>query len=778
MGTDCKIDKMIGEYIECYGRDKFSDVISQDERLEVAYYLSELPNGLLGWYPFQKDGNVLQIGSWFGAFTEMLCSRCRTVTIVEADSYRAARTGTRLRGIPNLEIREESILDYCRECSEKYDYIIFAVDENIDRFPDADSYGRVVSAVKPILAQEGKLFMILPNRFGIKYFCGEPDPATKVRFDGMTENNSGLYRFDRQELLEFIDGFRFPFVKMYYPMPDHHHTQMIYTDEYRPGPEIRERLHIYVAHKADRLLDEWPLVGRFAKNGVLHFFCNTFFLEMGNTPCSQVVYSAISAERDKTRAFATNIMRNGTVEKLPLYQEGSEGIQQLMKNTRELSRRGIPTLEMKEKDGRAVMRYVKEPSFSSYLREVVKSDRDVFLGGLDKLRDSILQSAEHVPPERNVMLELAPDEDWGVILEKAYLEMIPVNSFWSEGEILFYDQEFTKENCPADYVMFRALKDIYHLSPEINVMLPLDAMKERYGLTATWEYFAQEEERFQTELRRRNVYSGFFHWLRYLFDVVAKNRRMLEKGEGEREYFNPFSELDSRRIILFGAGKIMEYYFYKYGRDFPPAFIVDNNPGKWGSRIGNFEIKSPETIARLMPGTYRVIIAVKDFEPIVSQLENMGIGSDSYRIFNAEIDPLLEDRLSTPMTDGKYDDGYVAGKFDKFGMDDLKLFEYCKGHSWCLTVGVYTDEWIRAAENREPSVPFKERLEIVRQCKYVDRAVPVGVDSLNEIQMWRKLKFGCLFLPMEDREVPDTIWLQRKLCTLGAEVEFFPEFTE
>ena len=99
MGTDCKIDKMIGEYIECYGRDKFSDVISQDERLEVAYYLSELPNGLLGWYPFQKDGNVLQIGSWFGAFTEMLCSRCRTVTVVEADSYRAARTGTRLRGI-------------------------------------------------------------------------------------------------------------------------------------------------------------------------------------------------------------------------------------------------------------------------------------------------------------------------------------------------------------------------------------------------------------------------------------------------------------------------------------------------------------------------------------------------------------------------------------------------------------------------------------------------------------------------------------------------------
>ena len=37
MEADYKIDQIIGEYIECYGRDKYSDVISQDERLEVAY---------------------------------------------------------------------------------------------------------------------------------------------------------------------------------------------------------------------------------------------------------------------------------------------------------------------------------------------------------------------------------------------------------------------------------------------------------------------------------------------------------------------------------------------------------------------------------------------------------------------------------------------------------------------------------------------------------------------------------------------------------------------
>ena len=87
-------------------------------------------------------------------------------------------------------------------------------------------------------------------------------------------------------------------------------------------------------------------------------------------------------------------------------------------------------------------------------------------------------------------------------------------------------------------------------------------------------------------------------------------------------------------------------------------------------------------------------------------------------------------------------------------------------------MGVYTDEWIEMTENRVPEVSFKERLEIVRQCKYVDRVVPVDVDLSNEIQMWKKLKFGRLFLRMGDREVSSTIWLQRKLRTLGAELEF------
>ena len=43
------MDKVIGDYIGKYPSNDFRDCLSNDERLEVASYLSELANGLFGW---------------------------------------------------------------------------------------------------------------------------------------------------------------------------------------------------------------------------------------------------------------------------------------------------------------------------------------------------------------------------------------------------------------------------------------------------------------------------------------------------------------------------------------------------------------------------------------------------------------------------------------------------------------------------------------------------------------------------------------------------------
>ena len=46
---------------------------------------------------------------------------------------------------------------------------------------------------------------------------------------------------------------------------------------------------------------------------------------------------------------------------------------------------------------------------------------------------------------------------------------------------------------------------------------------------------------------------------------------------------------------------------------------------------------------------------------------------------------------------------------------------------------------------KTPFIPFEERIEIVRQCKYVDRAIPVDKHNTNKIDAWKELRYGCLF---------------------------------
>lgn len=771
-----KIDKVIGEYIELQLSSDFSNILSKDERLEVTFYLSELANGLFGWYPFQEGCRILQVGSWFGAFTELLCSRSDQIVVIEEDAYRAHMTEKRLGYLNNLNVLHTNMVVYSNTCSTEYDYVIFAVDEYADEFPTPEAYTEIIDAAKKVMGMKGKLLFAIPNRFGLKYFCGEPDPYTKVRFDGMTENNSGLYRFDRKELLEFIKSFGFRYVKMYYPMPDHHCTQLIYTDEYRPGIDLSERLRVYINHKTKRLLHETLLADSLARNDVMPFFSNSFLVEAGNTSCSEIIYSAISTERDRKNAFATNIYTHTTVAKVPLYLEGKYGIRRLMKNTEELRKRGIPIINMEEKDGAVYMAYVQGPSMSLYMRSVAKENTNMFVSYMDKLYGYILASSDYVSADKNCMKSMAPEEDWGVILEKAYIEMIPVNCFYEKGNFLFYDQEYTKENCPANYVIYRAIRDMYAFAPEIEKMIPLAVMKRRYGLISIWKYYEQEEEHFQKELRKRDVYRGFFPWVKNLDKGMQENRRELDMQDEKKkdDFFNAVSNLDGRRIILFGSGRMADYYLNRYGMDYPPIFIVDNNQDKWGSRKKDIEIKSPEAIIRLMDGTYRVVITIKDYDPIVEQLEQMGIRSDSYRIYNREMDLILGGKLTNTTYDGKYNIGYVTGVFDLFHIGHLNLLKNCKSRCHYLVAGVLTDELTKQDKHKTPFIPFEERMEIVRQCKYVDRVIPVDFHNTNKVDAWKELKYGCLFSGSDHEGQPYWTWLQRQLRSLGSELEFFP----
>ena len=75
--------------------------------------------------------------------------------------------------------------------------------------------------------------------------------------------------------------------------------------------------------------------------------------------------------------------------------------------------------------------------------------------------------------------------------------------------------------------------------------------------------------------------------------------------------------------------------------------------------------------------------------------------------------------------------GYTTGVYDLFHIGHLNLLKNAKGMCDYLVVGVTVDELV-AYKGKQSMIPFEDRIEIVRSCKYVDAAVPqYDMDKLS-----------------------------------------------
>ena len=85
----------------------------------------------------------------------------------------------------------------------------------------------------------------------------------------------------------------------------------------------------------------------------------------------------------------------------------------------------------------------------------------------------------------------------------------------------------------------------------------------------------------------------------------------------------------------------------------------------------------------------------------------------------------------------KYKIGYTTGVFDLFHIGHLNILKKAKEQCEFLIVGVTTYELCKKRKNKVPIICEKERIEIVRAIKYVDKVVEqVDMDKLAMIKRY------------------------------------------
>jgi len=116
--------------------------------------------------------------------------------------------------------------------------------------------------------------------------------------------------------------------------------------------------------------------------------------------------------------------------------------------------------------------------------------------------------------------------------------------------------------------------------------------------------------------------------------------------------------------------------------------------------------------------------------------------------------------------------GYAPGAFDLFHVGHLNLLKHAKSRCDFLIAGVVSDEVLRSQKGATPVIPLAERLEIVRNIRFVDDAVAAIVP--DKLDIWRELRFDVFFKGDDWRGTEKGERLEREFAAVGVEVVYFP----
>ena len=495
---------------------------------EVLY--EQLREAIFSWYDFKIDGLGFVLNADENKLMDLWLRRLDKV-FAAVDAKKKKQFSEKYKDANNLYIIQTDEL--CKLEKNCFDYIIAY--HSLD-FTDNES--EALDLWMEYLKPEGHLLLVVENRYGLKYFCGARDPYTGVCYDGVNNYLKGASKngrcYSRAQLEDIIKGLGSINYKFYYPVPDSSMPQLIFSDNYMDGINAFERLVDYDYQDENMVGVEHRIFGEMINSGSLPFMSNSFLVDITREgELSDIDYAVITADRGKEAGFATTIRNvkgdNAIVKKRPLWPDGANGLRKLHENTVWLKKHDVPVVETTLlDDGYGLclcMKYCKDEGLTDVLKKLVTNDKEQFLAIFDKIYEYIYKASG-----KDIEEQKKYKNDKEVILEECYLDLAPCNSFYDSetGKIIFYDQEFTLQNCPAKFAMFRTLKYFYASAVFTDDEIPLADMYNRYGITRDQiEEYEEREKVFIEGLRNTNQYQQIFKWATPSYDEIYHRMKVI-----------------------------------------------------------------------------------------------------------------------------------------------------------------------------------------------------------------------------------------------------------
>lgn len=743
------------------------------------------PKALISWYDLKPESEVLFISGGdeeCEALYEVLENKGVILSRASADTV-------------------------CRT-SGRFDYIIAAGIVERSHEPE-----ELLSGIRRLLKPSGTFLVGAENRLAIRYFCGDKDRFSDHVFDSidgyvqvMEERMKDMEgrAYSKSELGRMLTKAGFAGYKFYSVMPCLTRPQLIISENYDPNEMIDVRVFPQYNSPHTVFLEEERLYKAIIENHMFHQMANAFLIEcpMDGKACD-IDQVTVQGDRDIEESMATIIRSGADVRKKALYPMGSNKVRSLMEEHRYLQQHDVPMVEACLKDDSYVMPYVNGQIATEYFREMLQENKDLFIEELESFRRIILSSSEEVDYDQINWRQFEPGwekrkkddpnidkweklsegteeerRDIGVILKKGYVDLVSINCFHTDKGFQFFDQEFFIENFPANAIFIRTIDFIYRDRPDLEMRYPRDELLKHFHLYEHRDTWRAKGNQFLGKLRNEAELRTYHRIHRRDDRILASNRHRMNYTQDEynKLFVNIFKDIANKRIYLFGSGIYAERFMEQFGKSCNIAGILDNDRKKWGTYIHGVEIGPPSTLLDV-DTPFKVFVCIKYFEGVLKQLKAMGVKEFSVYDWRVDYDRPVKQTIVNEKENAapkKYQTGYVAGVFDLFHIGHLNLLRRAKEQCNYLIVGIVTDEQVVKSKKTKPYTSFKERLEIVQACRYVDEVVEIPVDRPDTEDAFYMYHFDVQFSGSDYEKEP--AWIARKtfLRQHGSDLVFFP----
>ena len=210
------------------------DILCRDKRWPVLYHLTPGRTVIVEPMQIERNDNVLEIGAGMGALTGALADRAKKVDCIELSLKRSMVNAYRNDQYNNINIIVGNFEKI--EFKEKYNVVtLIGVLEYAGLYihNSSDPARELLNRIRDLMIEEGRLYIAIENRLGMKYFAGCAEDHFANSYVGIEGYfpNSRIRTYSKAELSDLLRQSGFDDFEFYYPMPDYKLPSVIYSEK-------------------------------------------------------------------------------------------------------------------------------------------------------------------------------------------------------------------------------------------------------------------------------------------------------------------------------------------------------------------------------------------------------------------------------------------------------------------------------------------------------------------------------------------------------------------